>query len=105
MAKALKAKHLSKDDLTSSYSAEQGKERQVGKSMPPHLSKHGTRTTRAARKVEPAPKVAPNKPEKSTVALNKRRQALRAKVKGGTATPAERTELNRIIAQLKKQAK
>lgn len=101
VAMALKAKHLSKDDLTSSYSPEPGKGDALDKSIPPHLTKHKVRTQRSGRRVEKygTPKGRPAEP--STQALRKRRNALRAKVKNGSATEAERQELNKVVAKLK----
>lgn len=103
VADALKAKHLSKDDLTSTYSPEQGKEKALDKPMPPHLTKHGVQTQRAGRKVEKHGTLKGKTAEQSTAALRKRRNELRAKVKAGSATEAERKELNNVVGKLKKR--
>lgn len=103
---ALKAKHLSKDDLTRNYQPEPGKGKQLRKPVPPHLTKHGVRTTRVPSKAKAASeKRTGETPEKSASELRERRQALRKKLKAGTATPAERKELNRLVGQLKKRTK
>lgn len=101
VADALKAKHLSTDDLTSSYKPEQGKEKALRKPMPPHLTKSSTQTQREGRKVEKHGTPKAKEVEQSAQALRKRRNTLRAKVKNGSATEAERKELNKVITKLK----
>lgn len=103
VAMALKAKHLSKDDLTSTYKPEPGKGDALDKSVPPHLTKHKVRTQRSGRKVEKHGPAKGRPAEQSTQALRKRRNTLRAKVKSGSATEAERKELNSVVAKLKKR--
>lgn len=113
---ALKAKHVSKDDLDSSGRPKPGKSREFNLPKPPHLTTSKTDQSRSAkeRSREPedvtAAEAKRNKPEKSEPAgpsvasLKKERASLEKKVAAGNATAAEKKRLNTIVAQLKKRA-
>lgn len=105
VAMALKAKHLTKDDLTSTGNPEPGKLAALDKAVPPHLQKY-TQDKRDVRK-EGDDKVrsgGSKKPKDSSTLsgteLRKRRNRLEAKRRAGTLTPKEKTQLNQIVHQL-----
>jgi len=112
IAMALKAKHLSKKDLSSTGHPKDAKDqKQLGLPVPPHLQKSKTDEARGAGDVR-HPTGAPGakttnsaskapKSISSSAALRSTRNRLAAKVKAGTATAAEKKELNRVITQLK----
>lgn len=111
VAMALKAKHLSKKDLSSTGHPKTAKDqKQLGLPVPPHLQKSKTDEARGADDVRHptgGARVTSNSATKapkavgSATALRATRSRLAAKVKAGTATAAEKKELNRVIAQLK----
>lgn len=107
VAGALKAKHVSKEDLDSSGKPKAGRAAAVKKPLPASAAiasvgrKEQHTGAETAKKGVTAPVKSVNKTP-AAAALRARRNALAAKVKAGTATPAERSQLNKVIAQLKK---
>lgn len=107
IAGALKAQHISTKDLDSSGKPDAGKAAAVKKPLPASAAiasvgrKEQHTGAEAAKKgvAKPAKSV---KKAPATATLRARRNALAVKVKAGTATPAERSQLNKVIAQLKK---
>lgn len=105
VAGALKAKHLSTKDLQPSGAPKAGKSDAVRKPLPASASitgrkeQHGPGDRESEKATSKTTATKPASP--GTAALKARRNALAAKVKAGTATPAERQELNRVIAKLK----
>lgn len=108
VAGALKAKHISKSDLDSTGQPKPGKSDEVKKALPASASLNsvgrkeehtGDEDKKAppakadAKKVEKAPSIA---------VLRAQRRRLQQKVNAGTATPAEKATLNRVVSQLKK---
>jgi len=105
VAYAVKAKHLSTKDLTPTGKPKAGKQDEMNKPVPPHLTKSKTDEVRTSAEKTPVTKNTVTKPDKKTpskVTLKARRSVLEKKITNGTASPAERAELNRVIAQLKK---
>lgn len=119
VAGALKAKHLSKADLTSTGKPKQGKEKQVDLPTPPHLQKSRTDASRAneerAREPEEvthaeAKRAAPKKPvgaglKSSVASLRAERSKLEKKVAAGSATAADKKRLSDVINQITRRAK
>jgi len=111
---ALKAKHVSKDDLGPSGKPKPGFSREFNLPVPPHLTKSRTDEARSARERSREPGEAPRqernaeteeKPKQSVAALRRQRSALEKKVAANTATAAERKRLNQIVAEIKRRAK
>lgn len=118
VAGALKAKHISKADLTSSGKPKPGKEKQVALPTPPHLQKSRTDQSRAneERSREPeevsnreAKRTAPKKEgegaQRSVRQLRTERSRLEKKVAAGTATAAEKKRLTSVINEIGRRAK
>lgn len=101
VAGALKAKHISKGELDSKGNPKPGSEAKARKPLPPSATVTGLQTQHdaPAQKSTPAKKASAEAP--AYTALLAKRRALRAKVKAGTATPAERKALNQVVAKLK----
>jgi len=111
---ALKAKHVSKDDLGPSGKPKPGFSREFNLPIPPHLTKSRTDEARSARERSREPGEAPRqerkaeteeKSKQSVAALRRQRSALEKKVAANTATAAERKRLNQIVAEIKRRAK
>jgi 2'-5' RNA ligase len=114
-AVALKAKHLNKErDLTKSGAVKPTKASRLHMPVPPHLQSSKTdqqrsATKRAAQGMGKPKAKAPAPPKlgegtRTAAQLKARRAALQKKVAAGTATPADRAALNKVITQLKKKA-
>lgn len=115
VATALKAKHLNKkQDLTKSGAVKPAKASRLHMPVPPHLQNSKTdqqrsATKRAAQGMGRPKAKAPAPPKlgegtRTAAQLKARRAALQKKVAAGTATPADRAALNKVITQLKKKA-
>lgn len=103
VAVALKAKHLSKDDLTSKGNPKPGKRDQLDKPVPPHLKKAGTKAApEKSKKEETTEKTSST--EQSQATLRKTRTRLEAKRRAGTLTAKERQQLNSVVTKLKKSS-
>ena len=105
LAGALKAKHITNADRTSSGAVKQGKEARVRLPDPPSArpssaAKTAVKATKETAKPQQV-KTAEKGPDQSKTRLRSRRNALLAKQRAGTITPAERTELNKVTRQLK----
>jgi len=110
VAGALKAKHIDKSDLDSTGAPKPGKSDDVKQPLPASAALHGVgrkeqhtgaelqkngKNTTPAKAVKKAP---------SAAVLRAQRRRLQEKVNKGTASPADRASLNRVIALLKKTA-
>lgn len=109
VAGALKAKHITNADRTSSGAVKPGKTKRVQMPDPPSARPFNSAKTTPGKATEPKVKapVAPSAPPDGAAkgALMRERNTLQAKVKAGTATPAERTRLNKIVKLLQTRAK
>lgn len=107
VAGALKAKHISKSDLDSTGQPKAGKSDDVKQPLPASAALHGTgrkeqHTGTEATKKGAVPKSSETvEKAPSTAVLQAQRRRLQKKINAGTATPAERAMLNRVISQLK----
>lgn len=105
VAGALKAKHLSTKDLGPSGQPKADKVGQLNKPLPASATITGRKEQRTgaetARKAAPPKGPKPVKKPPAVATLRAKRNTLAAKVTAGTATPAEKTQLNKIISQLK----
>lgn len=118
VAGALKAKHISKADLTSSGKPKPGKEKQVDLPTPPHLQKSRTDQSRSAKERSREPEdvthaeAKRSKPDESAEGikssvkqLRSERSRLEKKVTAGTATAAEKTRLTAVVNEIGRRAR